>query len=86
MKNEYRFFFNFSRLQIVSNIREEIELMDVNLVRYHIRNESNLFLKKVLEYNNESEKKRSQLKSDDSKDSKARMVIKLRVYPIIYNY
>lgn len=64
---------HISRLKIVSNMREEIELMDVNLVRYHIKNESNLFLKKVLEYSNESEKKKS--RSDDSKSSKVRLII-----------
>lgn len=64
--------FVFSRLKIVSNMREEIELMDVNLVRYHIKNESNLFMKKVLDYSNESDKRKS--RSDESKGSKVILV------------
>lgn len=53
-------------------MREEIEMMDVNLVRYHIKNESNLFMKKVLEYSNESDKRKS--RSDDPKGSKVKLV------------
>ncbi len=31
--------------------------MDVNLVRYHVKNESNLFMKKILEANSDMDHK-----------------------------
>ena len=44
-------------MKTISSLREEIELMDVNLVRYHVKNESNLFMKKVLECNEDMDHK-----------------------------
>ena len=40
---------------MIRGIRDEIELMDVNLVRYHIKNESDLFMKKILDVNGDSD-------------------------------
>ncbi len=49
---QYEFILIFlSRLKMINGVREEIESMDVNLVRYNFKNESNLFVKKILEYN-----------------------------------
>ena len=50
---------------MISNVREEIELMDVNLVRYNVKTESNLFVKKILEHNVENDQKKL-LKNDNS--------------------
>ena len=39
---------------MIRGIRDEIELMDVNLVRYHIKNESDLFMRKILDVNGDN--------------------------------
>jgi len=50
---------------MIRNVREEIESMDVNLVRYNVKTESNLFVKKISEYNAENGQKKL-LKNENS--------------------
>lgn len=58
-----------NRLKTITNLREEIESMDVNLARYHIKSESNVFMKKILEYNTDYESKfGSFIKSENMKN------------------
>lgn len=43
------------RLNVIRNIREEIEQVDTNLIRYNVRKISDDFLKKVVEYSSDKD-------------------------------
>lgn len=57
---------SLSRLKLINNLREEIESMDVNLARYQIKNESNTFMKKILDQNIEVDQKDDAHKNENS--------------------
>ncbi len=65
---------------MIRNVREEIESMDVNLVRYNVKTESNLFVKKISEYNAENGQKKL-LKNENSTVS---IISKIYEFDLIY--
>ncbi len=65
---------------MIRNVREEIESMDVNLVRYNVKTESNSFVKKISEYNAENGQKKL-LKNENSTVS---IISKIYEFDLIY--
>lgn len=70
-----------NRLKLANSLKEEIEAMDINLVRYNIKSESNMFMKNVLENNpNIDPKEKAQIKTENIKHG-----VKVPIFKKIFN-
>lgn len=64
---------------MIQHLREEIEQMDVNLIRFNVRTESNEFIKRIKEVGTGTDNSTTNLRKNSKNIEKANGLVKVKV-------
>ena len=64
---------------MIQHLREEIEQMDVNLIRFNVRTESNEFIKRIKEVGTGQDNSTTNLRKNSKNIEKANGLVKVKV-------
>lgn len=64
---------------MIQHLREEIEQMDVNLIRFNVRTESNEFIKRIKEVGTGQDSSTTNLRKNSKNIEKANGLVKVKV-------
>lgn len=70
---------------MINRLREEIEQMDVNLVRYNVKTDSTEFIKKIKAYNEDSDTNTKEPK-EKKRNMRTNCCSKVLVFPFCLDY
>lgn len=68
---------------MIQHLREEIEQMDVNLIRFNVRTESNEFIKKIKEVGTCQDTSATNLRKNSKNPEKLNGLVKVKVTLVI---